>query len=186
MSARGVRARGVSRGVDLDEGVPWRVAYDVRWDRRWLPTEAIVRSAGVTRVLRRDDAGWTIDGVPHPELADCLDLDLQVSLLTNTAPVRRATRRRPLPAPAVYLTSSLEVERIDQTYRRRPGPGLAYDYESPAHGYRATLRFDPDGLVRDYPFLGRRAEPIGWGVIPPLSKGVPHARHRDRRRPMGR
>lgn len=157
VDATGVRAVGLSRGVDLDEGIPWRVRYDVRWDHRWMLRSAVVRTAEVTRVVRRDADGWTIDGVERPGFGDCADLDLQASLLTNTAPVRRAAgRRRAVSASAVYLTSTLDVERLDQTYRRRPGAGWEYDYDSPVHGYGATLRFDADGLVREYPFLGRR------------------------------
>jgi hypothetical protein len=152
-----IRALGVSRGVDADEGMPWRVAYDLRWDLRWGFRSATVRGAGAVRTVSRDDEhGWTIDGVPRPEFSDCRDLDLQVSLLTNTAPAHRlVARRRIADAPAVYLTSSLEPERLDQTYRRLPGAAVRFDYDSP--GYHGVLRFDPDGLVADYPFLGRRA-----------------------------
>jgi hypothetical protein len=152
------RARGVSRGVDADEGVPWRIAYDLAWDHGWRFRSATVRSRDAVRRVERDDtSGWVVDGSPRPEFADCADLDLQVSLLTNAAPAHRfASRARPAAAPALYLTSTLEVERLDQTYRRLPGPGIRFDYDSPAHGYRAILRFAPDGFVIDYPFIGRR------------------------------
>jgi hypothetical protein len=152
------RARGVSRGVDADEGVPWRIAYDLAWDHGWRFRSASVRSRDAVRRVERDDtSGWVVDGSPRPEFADCADLDLQVSLLTNAAPAHRfASRARPAAAPALYLTSTLEVERLDQTYRRLPGPGIRFDYDSPAHGYRAILRFAPDGFVVDYPFIGRR------------------------------
>jgi uncharacterized protein len=153
-----VRAIGVSRGVDRDIGAPWRIGYDIRWDSRWRFRSAVVRSRNAVRRLTRDDArGWVIDDDPRPEFADCLDLDLQVSLLTNTAPAHRfVDRRRVLPSAAVYLTDALEVERLDQTYLRMPGAGIRFDYDSPRHGYRATLRFAADGLVVDYPFIGRR------------------------------
>jgi hypothetical protein len=153
-----IHATGVSRGVDADEGIPWRVAYDVRWDHRWRFRRALVRSRNAVRRVERDDSsGWRIDGRPRPEFADCIDLDLQVSLLTNTAPVHRfATYRRAAPAPAVYLTSTLEVERLEQIYRRLPGDGIRFDYDSPQHGYHAVLTFAADGLVTDYPFIGRR------------------------------
>jgi hypothetical protein len=159
----GTRARGVSRGVDADEGAPWRIEYDLSWDHRWRFRSAHVRSTDAERHLERHDArGWTIDGEPRPEFADCVDLDLQVSLLTNAAPAHRfAPRFRTCAAPAVYLTSALAVERLDQTYRRLPGPGIRFDYNSPQHGYRAVLSFAPDGFVVDYPYIGRR---VGVGV----------------------
>ena len=157
-SDRGIRAVGVSRGIDADDGGPWRIRYDLRWDHRWLFRSAVVRSRdAVRRLIRDDNRGWIIDGEPRPEFADCVDLDLQVSLLTNTAPAHRfAARHREQASAAVYLTSDLEVERLDQTYRRLPGAGLRFDYHAPRHGYRAVLRFDGDGLVADYPFIGRR------------------------------
>jgi uncharacterized protein len=152
-----IRALGVSRGVDADEGLPWRVAYDLRWDRAWRFRAATVQADGTVRRVNRDDErGWVIDGVAQPEFADCRDLDLQVSLLTNAAPAHRlADRRRIADAPAVYLTSTLGIERLDQTYRRLAGGTVRFDYDSP--GYRGVLRFGRDGLVVDYPFLGRRA-----------------------------
>jgi hypothetical protein len=163
--ARGtIRARGVSRGVDSDEGMPWRVGYDLSWDHRWRFRRARVQTPNVERLVERHDSrGWTIDGEPRPDLDDCVDLDLQVSLLTNTAPVHRlGGHASSFPAPAVYLTSALEVVRIDQTYRRLPGPSLRFDYDSPQHGYRAILSFAPDGFVVDYPFIGRRmGEAVG-------------------------
>jgi hypothetical protein len=153
-----VRAIGISRGVDRDIGVPWRIDYDIRWDSRWRFRSAVVRFRDAVRRITRDDAsGWVIDGEPRPEFADCVDLDLQVSLLTNTAPAHRfVDRRRTLASAAVYLTDALEVERLDQTYLRMPGADVRFDYDSPRHGYRATLRFARDGLVVDYPFIGRR------------------------------
>lgn len=155
------RATGISRGVDADEGIPWRIVYDLTWDHRWRFRRAVVRSRDVVRRVDRDDAnGWRIDGTPRPEFADCVDLDLQVSLLTNAAPAHRlAAHLRPSPAPALYLTSTLQIERLDQTYRRLPGPGIRFDYDSPQHGYRAILTFAPDGFVTDYPFIGGRAVP---------------------------
>jgi hypothetical protein len=157
VGASTIRALGVSRGVDADEGLPWRITYDLRWDRAWRFRAATVRAYGIVRKVSRDDErGWIIDGVARPEFADCRDLDLQVSLLTNTAPAHRLVdRRRIADAPAVYLTSTLEPERLDQTYRRLPGGDVRFDYDSP--GYRDVLRFGRDGLVVDYPFLGRRA-----------------------------
>ena len=162
----GIRATGVSRGVDADEGIPWRIAYDVRWDHRWRFRRALVRSRdAVRRVERNDGGGWRIDGSPRPEFVDCVDLDLQVSLLTNIAPAHRfAANRRTSSAPAVYLTSTLEVVRLDQLYRRLPGPGARFDYDSPEHGYRAILSFAADGFVTDYPFIGRRVH--GRYLIP--------------------
>lgn len=47
-----------------------------------------------------------------------------------------------------------ELERLEQRYRR---VGVAeFDYESPATGYSARLRFAADGFAVDYPGLWER------------------------------
>ena len=74
---------------------------------------------------------------------------------TTTAGGSSTARRAPS-SPTASTSTSLEVERLDQTYRRLPGDGIRFDYDAPRHGYRAMLRFAPDGLVVDYPFIGRR------------------------------
>lgn len=156
---RGVRATGISQGVDADEGRHWRVRYDILWDHRWRFRAAVIRLPERVLRIRRDDAdGWRVDGVDRPDLAASVDIDLQVSLLTNAAPVHRFTHlRRQLPAPAAYVTSALDVDLVEQTYRRLPGRGVRFVYHSPDHGFRATLRFGADEFVLEYPGLGRRA-----------------------------
>lgn len=157
--AAGVRFAGTSVGVE--ERVPWSFRYAVTLDPAWHGLRAEVEAADGRRVVV-EAAGpgrWLVDGVHDPALDGCVDLDLEGSALTNTAPVHRLALEVGATgdSPAVYLRTSGAVERLDQTYRRVPaGHGFAFEYASPRFGYRARLAFAADGLVEDYPGIAVR------------------------------
>jgi hypothetical protein len=160
----GWRLDGWTTGVE--EGVTWVVGYRITVDARWHTTAASVWSrsgAGEARVEIAADGegGWTLDGVPAPQVAGVLDVDLEASACTNTFPVHRLALApgAAAEAPAAYVRApGLAVERLEQTYRRvedRP-TGPAFDYESPAFGTSCRLAFDEALLVVDYPDLAVR------------------------------
>jgi hypothetical protein len=149
----------------VEDGRAWAVHYTVLVDPAWG-----TRSARVTgwspsgertvTIESADDGGWLVDSVPVPGLAGCRDVDLETSVVTNTAPVHRLD----LPvgaaaqAPAVFVRADLSVERLDQRYARAgdEGAGQAYDYEAPRFGYRGRLGYDAAGLLLRYPGLAER------------------------------
>jgi len=53
----------------------------------------------------------------------------------------------------------LAVERLEQTYARKPDDAARqrYDYAAPAFGFEARLVYDECGLVLDYPGIAVRA-----------------------------
>jgi hypothetical protein len=52
----------------------------------------------------------------------------------------------------------LAVERLDQTYERRDGPGdvRRYAYSAPAFDFHCELIYDDAGLLLEYPGIGTR------------------------------
>ncbi len=157
----GVRFAGTSVGVE--ERVPWSFRYVVEIDASWHGIRAVIKNAdGRLLTIEANEPGrWLVDGTHDPVLDGCLDIDLERSALTNTAPVHRLGLQvgEGGTSAAVYVRSNLEVERLDQTYRRtRAGHGLAFEYASPRFDYRATLAFAGDGLVDDYPGIARRVD----------------------------
>ena len=135
--------------------------YAISVDADWRTTSARVR--GRSRLgehevrITGDGAGhWQINGVPAPELDGCLDVDLESSACTNTAPVHRLG----LPigagadAPAVYVRAlDLRVERLEQEYLRIADDGARqrFDYRSPGFDFACELVYDEAGLVLEYP-----------------------------------
>ena len=157
----GILLAGTSVGVE--DGTAWSFRYVIEIDPAWHARAGSIESAdGGRLILESEGPGrWLVDGAHDPRLDGCLDIDLEGSALTNTAPVHRLglAADEPAEAPAVYVrANTLEVERLDQTYRRgsRQGDGFVFEYASPRFGYEAALTFAVDGLVEDYPGIARR------------------------------
>ncbi|MPY95170.1 MAG: hypothetical protein GEV08_19580 [Acidimicrobiia bacterium] len=109
-----------------------------------------------------------------PELAGALDCDLGLCLLTNTMPVRReglvaAARdrqaRRAELTMAWVAVPELVVSPAAQAYESVPRPGGPPRGSTAAPGavvrfssgdFTASIELDADGLVVDYPGIGRR------------------------------
>ncbi len=157
----GVRFTGTSVGVE--DRVPWSFRYLVEVDASWHGVRATIEAADGRRLMMENDGPgrWLVDGTHDPVLDGCLDIDLEGSALTNTAPIHRLglDEGESGESAAVYVRSGLTVERLDQTYRRLPAEdGLAFEYASPRFDYRATLAFGADGLVNDYPGIASRVD----------------------------
>lgn len=129
-----------------DRGVAIRVEVDDAWRTR----RADVRADGVTRRVTSDGAGrWWLDGRPAPHLAGAADVDVEVSPLTNTLPIRRllAAGEKAADVRAAWVRVPGEaVEVLEQRYehlgRRR------WRYTSGE--FEAELTVDDDGLVERY------------------------------------
>jgi hypothetical protein len=162
--ADGYRFKGHSTAVE--DGEAWSVRYDLTVDADWKTRSAHVvgiSAEGAKEVSLAGDGagGWRIDGRPAPQLAGCLDVDLEASAFTNAFPVRRLGLDvgGRADAPAVYVRAhDLSVERLEQQYARLPDDGnhRRFDYESPASDYRNELVYDAFGLVLSYPGLAVR------------------------------
>ncbi|MGH3058837.1 MAG: putative glycolipid-binding domain-containing protein [Gaiellaceae bacterium] len=160
----GYRFEGHATG--LEEGEAWGIRYELVLDSGWTTRSAHVvgRScSGAHEVrLEADGAGgWTIDGAPAPELAGCLDVDLEASAFTNTLPVNRLRLGvgERAEAPAAYVRAvDLRVERLEQRYARveDDGAGSRYDYEAPDLQFACRIVYDRFGLVLDYPGIAVR------------------------------
>jgi uncharacterized protein len=161
----GYRCEGVTAAVE--DGQAWAVRYAILLDSNWRATAASVwcwTDAGA-REIRIEAVAvgrWQIDDKEIPEVAGCLDIDLESSACTNTMPVHRlnldvgdAAR-----APALYVRANgLAVERLDQLYRRVADDGdrLRFDYRAAAFEFEARLVYDRSGLILDYPGVAARA-----------------------------
>jgi uncharacterized protein len=147
----------------VEDGEPWIVEYVIELDALGHARHARVvgraRAGRYERTLASDGTGhWRVDDVARPELDGCLDVDLESSALTNAFPIRRLALAigAGAQAPAAYVRAlDLRVERLTQHYQRIDE--RSYDYESPAFGFRAVLRYDAHGLAIDYPGIAIRA-----------------------------
>lgn len=139
-------------------------SYEIHLDESWRTRSARVTSRGdgttaVTTIEADGEGNWRVDGVRAPQLTGCLDLDLDLSAMTNTFPVHRLrlTAERTTRAPAAYVRAAgLATGRLDQTYTRT-GDGH-YDYTAPEFDFACRLAYDRHGLVVDYPGIAVRVQ----------------------------
>lgn len=135
------------------------VAYDLGCDvsSRFRKLTMTVTDAGGERTLTlaSEDAGWLADGTSRPDLAGCVDIDINCTPLTNTLPVRRLnwSAEPTHDIDVAYVTvPELEVRKVIQRYTRLSPTLFRYDSGS----FRRDLTLDESGFVLDYPGLWRR------------------------------
>jgi hypothetical protein len=152
---------------------PARVSYQLSCDASWRFTalRITVTGAAGSRTLdltASQDGRWMADGQPRRDLDGCTDIDISLTPLTNTLPIRRlswsATRQHHLHVAYVSVPG-LDVRKAEQRYTLLTPPALQgtgqRDQVAPAWAdtvfcyqsgtYRADLPVDSDGLVIDYP-----------------------------------
>ena len=162
----GIVADGLVLGVE--EGRPFRIAYEIRCDANWRVRAARVGVPGEppkVELLSDGEGNWTgPDGRAVTYLKGCEYVDISETPFTNTLPIRRlgvvpgesaeisvayfdGAHLQPWPEPQCY--TGLE---------KGSGGGL-YRFLSLDGGFTADLPVDADGLVLDYPGLFKRALP---------------------------
>lgn len=137
----------------LDEQ-PIRLNYRLECDRSWQPLSVTVDVYGqpVVSLTREGDRWFDGGGHERPELSGCLDVDIALTPLTNTIPIRRLDLAEGSSADLnvmyIHPGPTVDVSRQRQRYTRTSG---GYRYESGS--FRADLQVDTDGFVTEYPGL---------------------------------
>src|SRR5690606_29526149 len=120
--------------------------YLVEVDDAWRTRRAEVSDGAGTRVLASDGSGmWWRDDHPAPDLAGCLDVDIEATPVTNALPIRRAGDG---PVAAAWIrVPGPAVEPLEQAYADDGGGHWTYRSSG---GFVGVLTVDDDGLVVDY------------------------------------
>jgi uncharacterized protein len=159
--------------VRLWEGLPLHVSYELRCDTEWRVRE--LRMAGESEqagthslhLLADGSGGWKDDkDQPFAALLGCIDVDIMLTPLTNTLPVRRLalTPGESRKISVVYISApDLGIRPFAQRYTRLDDAEdgrQRYRYESIDSGFTAVLPVDDDGFVVEYPAIWRRVWPL--------------------------
>jgi hypothetical protein len=176
IEGRRLGASGIAIG---SAPVAYRLDYQLETLDDFITSGLLVttRGEGWSRNIdmRRSKSGaWTIRtetegslALPEPrgdeaELSKALDCDLGLSPLTNSMPVLRHGLLRG-GGPFDFLMAwvsvpdlSVHASRQRYTFVRPTPGGAVVRYESLDSDFTADLTFDADGLVVDYPGIGRR------------------------------
>jgi hypothetical protein len=162
------------------EPIPYRLDYELATDSSFVTTRLLLTTRGEgwrrSLDLRRSEEGlWTAETgdegytrLPSPGgdmalLRKALDCDIQLSPLTNSMPVLRHDMLAGGSAHE-FLMAWVALPALSVTPSRQryvplgslPDGGRLIRYESLDSAFVAELTFDADGLVIDYPKLGRR------------------------------
>lgn len=168
-------AQGVAIGSDP---LPYRLEYELETGPGFVTERLRVQAVGQGWSrhldLRRDPAGsWAVSSsatgevalpppaTSLPRLEDALDCDLEWSPLTNTMPILRHALQSGgefhdfqmawVSVPDLGVRSSLQR----YVFVRKHEDRAVIRYESRDSGFKADLTVDPQGIVTDYPGIGR-------------------------------
>jgi hypothetical protein len=97
---------------------------------------------------------WQLNGLEKPEVAGCIDLDLNFSPSTNLLPIRRLDLKigQQAEVKAAWLRfPNFELEPLSQVYSRLDE--FTYRYSSNNGKFVRNLKVNEFGLVTDYPGL---------------------------------
>jgi hypothetical protein len=153
-------ASGVAIGSDP---APYRLDYSLVAGEDFVTTGLRIESRGEalhnTAELWRSEKGrWSVNGRKLPELDGALDCDIGLSPLTNSMPVLRHDLLRDT-ASVELLMAWVSVPDLTVHPSRQGYTGLGQGvvrFDSLDGSFTAEITFDEDGLVLDYPGIGRR------------------------------
>ena len=143
--------------VFAHEGMACRLEYGVVCGPEWQTLSGTV-SGRIGREeidveISVDPGGrWRLDGRERPEVAGCVDLDLNFSPSTNLLPIRRldlAVGGESEVRAAWLRFPAFNLEPLEQVYRRLGD--RTYRYESGGGRFIAELDVNEHGLVTRYP-----------------------------------
>lgn len=137
----------------------YRLACTPQWQFRSADLDLTLDSGRRTcRIARAPEGTWEVDALPRPDLVQCDAIDIMVTPLTNTLPIRTVAfvPGQPVRMNVAYVPlPSLEVVPREQEYMLL-APGR-FRYRSLDTGFTAELEVDGEGLVRRYGNIWRRA-----------------------------
>jgi uncharacterized protein len=155
--------------VAIHQGEPLEVKYRIEchvdWRTRLVSVEQRRGFRHSALVISPDDqADWAAHGVDTIDsLNGCLDVDLELTPITNTLPINRLkldVGQRAEIAAAWIRFPSLEIVRANQSYERLTPS--TYRYRSVVSGFTADIEVDQDGLPIRYEGIWER---IGESAI---------------------
>jgi uncharacterized protein len=159
--AAGVELSGTI--VALQQNVPLEVHYRIECDADWRTrTVSIEQRLGLHRstlsLAVDSDGNWSGPrSAPIDAVRSCLDVDLELSPITNTLPIKRldlAVGQSEEIAAAWIRFPSLEIVYARQSYERLSD--RTYRYRSLGSGFTAKIDVDETGLTVRYEGIWER------------------------------
>jgi hypothetical protein len=139
----------------LNDGQPCRLAYIIEINddgsTRNAAVDGWVGAREIHVAIDANDGAWSLDGADQPQVAGCIDVDLNFSPSTNVLPIRRLQLAvgQSADVRAAWLRfPSFTLEPLVQRYTRLAED--RYRYDSYTTNFAAELRVSANGMVLDY------------------------------------
>lgn len=142
----GAVARRERPGLSL---VNYQVDADPAWKTKRVWVEQTLGGETRTLAIQAESHLWRVQGRVAEGLAECSDVDLQVSPSTNTIPLKRAHLEvgSKLELTVAWVRfPSLKVQPLCETYERLSNHRYIYS----SGRFKAEIEVDGFGLVRRY------------------------------------
>lgn len=148
-----------SRIIGYYEEKIFRVDYAVKanadWETLAADVDVVIDGKRFHVILEGDGKGsWTCDSKPSTEFQGCVDIDISLTPLTNTLPVRRLNlaidetkQFRVLYLDVLNKTVKPVVQKYTRVARN------SYRFENVPNDFEAVIDVDDDGFVVTYPEL---------------------------------
>jgi len=145
--------------VFCHEQLACRLNYDIVCDSRWLTRSARIAGWVGNQVIEIEIAAsphhnWRLNEKNIPEVAGCIDLDLDFSPSPNLLPIRRLDPGvgEEMEVRAAWLRfPGFELEPLIQLYRRTSD--TSYLYQSSGGKFVTEITVNSSGFVSEYPNL---------------------------------
>lgn len=156
---QGLRAVSNIEGSYLNERflVQYVLSTNEDFEAKMLLLKANYRNTAWDISLLNDAGVWYMNNEPHTEFRGCIDVDIALTPLTNTLPVRRLSLNIGEEREIRVLYFDLfegAIKPLSQKYKRLSEN--MYHYENVPNDFEADIEVDGDGLVVHYPELFSR------------------------------
>jgi hypothetical protein len=148
--------------IGLEDGKPFYTAYSVEYDP--LGQLGRVQADAYSLVYQGGGRWQHRDGKPLPEFDGCTSIDIVETPFTNTLAIKQLRLQQGQSGEITVAWFHLAAgtwypDRQRYTCLEKTNSGSTYRFEQLSSGYTATLPFDEQDLVIDYPDLYRRLYP---------------------------
>ncbi|MBX3067824.1 MAG: putative glycolipid-binding domain-containing protein [Cryobacterium sp.] len=132
--------------------------YSLRADEHWNFRSLTIQIGSRKLEIEFDGTLWKVDGLERHDLYPAREVDIAVSPMSNTLPIRRlglTIGERAAITTAYIAVPELSVQAHPQSYTRLTDH--TYRYESRSSSYQNVITVDDFGLVVSYPGAFARA-----------------------------
>ncbi|MEM9778084.1 MAG: putative glycolipid-binding domain-containing protein [Chloroflexota bacterium] len=161
-TANGWNLSGLAVFLDEEEscGLRYEIECNQDWQTQTVKVFGHIGTASCDILIESKNGSWILNGVPCPEVAGCVDIDLGFSPSTNLLPIRRLAidvGQRESVKAAWLKFPDMTLTLLEQSYARKSE--THYVYESRGGAFTADLEVNHDGFVTLYPNLWEEVAP---------------------------